>query len=51
MDAPLEAHFDIRLLKKIFHLLVVLPAKQVFPPEFRHTSPSRHFFNALWRYD
>ena len=31
----------ISILKKFFHILVVLPAKQAFSPEFRQTSPTR----------
>jgi hypothetical protein len=37
----LKAHCDIRLFEKYVHFLAVLPAKQVFSPEFRQTSPAR----------
>jgi len=38
---PLKEHYDIHLFEKSVHLFTVSPAKQIFHPEFRHTSAAR----------
>jgi hypothetical protein len=45
--AELKAYCDIRSFETSVHRLVVLPAEQAFPPEFKQTSPSRHVFKCV----